>query len=111
MAGYLTEIAALFEAADSKYIKEPATQGLRSVVALAESTVSYFWFLFNEAPAYDRFRWCASHATREELAEWGNYRRAPSGRITFDQRILSNLESGLGGWGNAGAGIYDPPIR
>lgn len=107
VAGLLSEIAGLFEDADPKYVTNPGTQDLRARIADVEKTIPYFWFLFNAAPAYDRFNWSVHYATDEELKAWGSYRNAPSERIPFNQHIFSNFETGLSGWNNARVGIYD----
>lgn len=110
VAGLLTEVAALIESAPAKYVKEAGTASLREAVDRIPAELSYFWFLFNDPPLYDKFNWCVNHATDKELAKWGGYSGAPNGRIPFTQHVYSQLQQALGGGSNARCGEYVSPL-
>ena len=101
-------MSGLFEDAPSRFIKNAATDELRTLAAKAVATTPYFWFIFNEAPLYDRFNWAIHHATDELGIE--RYEDVPSKLVPFNQHILTSLEHGLGGWTNSRWGAYSPPI-
>jgi hypothetical protein len=106
----LDEVAALFEKAPSKYVANPQTDELRRATQAVPQTLPYFWFIFNEAPAYDKFNWAVNHATDDQLKQYGGYQGLPSALIPFNQHIYSSLGSGLGAWSNTRVGAYRPPI-
>ncbi|WP_156893738.1 hypothetical protein [Actinokineospora enzanensis] len=110
LAGILDELATLFESSPKKYIADPATAALRAATSAVPATVPYFWFLFNEAPLYDKFNWAIHHATDEQLKEFGGYAGVPSDLIPFNQHIYESLGQGLGGWSNVRVGQYISPV-
>jgi hypothetical protein len=111
VAGLLDEVTGLLERAPSKYMRNAGTSGLRRLTAKVPSEFSYFWFLFNDPPLYDRFNYCStSHVSNKELAEWGHYENVPKERVPFDQHIYSHLQSALNGWSNSRCGMYKPPL-
>jgi hypothetical protein len=71
----------------------------------------YFWFIYNDAPPYDKFTWAVSHGTDEQLKKYGGYIGLPSDLIPFNQHIYSTLQSGLMGWSNGRVGAYTPPLK
>jgi hypothetical protein len=111
VTGVLDEVVGLIEGAPSKYVTEARTGALRSLTASVLGDFAYFWFLFNDPPLYDRYNYCASHATDDELKAWGHYSNVPAERVTFDQHIYGHLQNALGGWSNARCGVYTSPIR
>ena len=70
----------------------------------------YFWFIYNDAPPYGKFNWAISHATDEQLKEYGGYIGLPTALIPFNQYIYESLGNGLSGWSNGRVGGYIPPI-
>lgn len=96
VAGIIDEIAGLFERAPAKYVQEAGTGALRSAIQKVASEFSYFWFLFNDPPLYDRFQYWVHHATDQEQAEWGHYSNVPKERVMFDQNIYGRLRQALG---------------
>jgi hypothetical protein len=111
LAGLLLEAARLIEGAPSRYISNAGTAELRALAESVDRRFPYFWFLFNDPPLYDRFNYCVSHATNEELEEWGSYENVPTERVPFNQHIYSHFESSLESWSNARGGTYESPIR
>jgi hypothetical protein len=98
LAGILEEVAGLFEAAPQKYIHDPGTTDIRALAALVPSDFPYFWFLFNEAPLYDKFKF---HRVNDQaLKTYASYQDLPSELVTFDLDIYGHLQSVLGGWSN-----------
>lgn len=110
VAGLLQEVANMIETAPPKYIEDAATDVLRNTTARVAVDFPYFWFLFNDPPLYDRFKYCLYTATSEELAKWGHYSSVPKERVTFDQHIYTHLQEALKGW-NGRVGDYASPIR
>ncbi|MFD0882988.1 hypothetical protein ACFQ08_00185 [Streptosporangium algeriense] len=111
VAGYLDEIAHLHENAPKAYIAEPGTGQLRRLAGEVPKKYSYFWFLFNDPPLYDKFIHCINRATEEEWKIYGHYANAPNDRIMFNQHIYEQLKQALKGWRNARVGTYTPPIQ
>ncbi|MFI7284710.1 hypothetical protein ACIBOV_31085 [Micromonospora chersina] len=110
VSGFLDEIACLHENAPNKYIADPATTQLRRLATEVPEKFSYFWFLFNEPPLYDKFTYCVNHASNEELDAWGHYSNAPNDRIVFNQHIYEHLKEAMSAWHNGRAGNYSPPV-
>ena len=109
-ASIIDEIALLFESAPSRYITDAGTDSLRkSTKAVAES-VSYFWFLDNEASLYDRFNWAVNHVDDADLSKYGGYAGIPSEKIKFEANIFMNFSNALGGWSNQRVGSYQSPL-
>ena len=110
VAGILDEFASLFEKAPKKYVANANAEELRKVVASVPASMPYFWFIYNEAPSYDKFNWAVHHATNEQLKKYGGYLGLPTALIPFNQHIHSSLSHGLSGWSNTRVGSYEPPI-
>lgn len=110
VAGILDEFATFFEAASEEYVKDPSTADLRAMTNEVRQSVSYFWFLFNEAPLYQKFKWAVSHATDQQLAESGGYRNLSSTLVQFDQHIYDTFGNSLVGQTNWKVGSYVPPL-
>jgi hypothetical protein len=110
LGSILDEVAGLFEAAPPKYIGEAGTAALRSLTSQIPQQFSYFWFLFNEAPLYDKFMYAVYHLTDAELAAFGGYANVPGERVPFDQNIYGHLQGAITSKSNARCGIYTPPF-
>ena len=109
VAGYLDEFARLFETASAEYVRDPKTQHLRTSVEDVEDTIPYFWFLFNEAPTYDKFNWASHRATDEQLADVAGYEELSTDLIPFQADVYENLRRGLLSWSNGRVGRYQGP--
>jgi hypothetical protein len=110
LAAILNEAASLFEVAPAKYMADPGTTALRAATARVPAEFSYFWFLFNDPPLWDRYNYCIHYATDDELAAWGGYENVPFDRVPFGQYIYDHLKHALGNWGNTRCGAYRPPL-
>lgn len=97
VAGLLDEAASLVESASPGYVTAPATEDIRALTAQVSREFGYFWFLLNEPPLYDRFRYCVDHATPEEVQQWGGYEHVPAARVPFNPRIYANFQTPLNG--------------
>jgi hypothetical protein len=109
LAAILDKVANFFEQAPGKYMADPGTANLRSAAARVPAEFPYFWFLWNDPPRYDRFNYCVSHATDEELAAWGGYERVPFERVPFSQHIYSHLQHAWEAGRTAGSGRIGHP--
>lgn len=110
LTGILEEIAGLLESAPEQYISDAGTTELRHLTNQTPQSFGYFWFIFNEAPLYDRFNYCTHHVSDEELTAIKHYSNIPSERIAFDMHIYSHLKNVLGGWSNGRCGVYTSPL-
>jgi hypothetical protein len=111
VAGLLDEIAGLLERAPSKYMRDAGTRSMRNLTANVAAQFTYFWFLYNDPPLYDKFNYCSTtHVSNEELAEWGHCGNVPKERVPFDQYIYSHLQHALNGWSNRRCGEYRSPL-
>lgn len=110
LATALDEIAGLVESAPPKYIADAETESIRAATRAVDSTVGYFWFLFNEPTTYDKFEWAVNHASDELLAEHGHYQQIPGKYIPFNQHIFDHFAKSLVGWSNQRVGDYTPPV-
>lgn len=95
LTGFLEEIARLLENAPPRFIANAGTTELRSLTSQTQQHFSYFWFIFNEAPLYDKYNYCIAQGNNEELAVLGHYRNIPGERIPFDMRIHAHLKHAL----------------
>jgi hypothetical protein len=111
VAGVLDEIASLHDNAPRKFISEPGTEQLHSLVSRVSTKYSYFWFLFNDPPLYDKFIHCVSHATEDEVVSYGHYSNAPNDLIMFNQSVYGHLKEALNGWHNVKVGTYTSPLQ
>ena len=89
---------------------DPGTADLRAATARVPAEFPYFWFLYNDPPLYDRFIYCVSHSSDEELKSWGSYVNVPFERVPFNQYIYSHFKNGLIGYSNRRCGEYRPPL-
>jgi hypothetical protein len=110
VAHTLGEIAALLDRAPARYYENSATTDLWMRINDVPVSFPYFWFLFNDPPLYDRFKYCIHHASLDDLKKWGSYANAPKEHIPFDQHIYSHLRDSLGNWSNNRWGIYRSPL-
>jgi hypothetical protein len=110
LAATLDEVAGLFERAPTKYMADPGTAELRASTTRVPADFPYFWFLFNDPPLYDRFIYCVSHASDEELKTWGSYVNVPLERVPFNQHIYGHFKDGLNGYSNRRCGAYRSPL-
>lgn len=110
LAGVFGELCGLYDDAPSRYIAEPGTTELRRLLEEVDRSVAYLWFVHNDAPPYDRFKWSIYFASEKELREFGGFSGVPSHLVSFDSSIYSNFRDGLSVWSNAKCGRYVPPI-
>ncbi len=110
LTGILEEIAGLLEKAPLRYISDAGTTELRSLTGQTQQRFNYFWFIFNEAPLYDKFNYCIHHVSDEELSTLKHYSNIPSKRITFDMHVYSHLKSALSSSFNGRCGNYTSPL-
>lgn len=110
LSGVLGEAASLIESAPTRYIADAGTGSLRAVVDQVPKEFAYFWFIFNEAPLWDKYKYATYQATNEELARLGHYSQVPSSLIRFDQDIYGHLRDALSGCHNSRCGTYRSPV-
>lgn len=110
VTGFLEEVAGGLENAPVRYISDAGTAELRSLTSQTAKRFSYFWFIFNEAPLWDKFNYCIHHVSDEELATFQHYSNIPSDRITFNMHIYRHLKDALGGSSNLRCGAYVSPL-
>jgi hypothetical protein len=110
LTGILKEIARLLENAPPQYISDAGTTELRHLTNQTPQSFDYFWFIFNEAPLYDKFNYCIHHVSDEELAAIKYYSNVSSERIPFDMHIYGHLKNALSGWSNGRCGEYISPL-
>lgn len=110
IAALLDEITSLFEAAPTKYIKSAGTNSIRQLTNIVPHQLPYFWFLFNEAPLYDRFNYCIFLATAEETQPLTSYRDVSGTKVPFNSHVYQNLNDALMGWTNPKWGRYESPL-
>jgi hypothetical protein len=111
LAGILDEIAGLIEAAPVENVRDAATAEIRALTTSVPKDFPYFWFLFNEAPLYDKFNYAIHHVDDEELAKYSDYEGVPSDVVTFDHDIYRHLSSAIGAWSNIRVGRYESPLE
>jgi hypothetical protein len=111
IAGMLDEVATLIEDAPVKFVAQAGTDELRPLITEVPRRYSYFWFLFNDPPLYDKFQYCSAHVSPEELQNLGHYSNVPNERVPFDQHICEHLKQALSGWSNNKCGVYTSPLR
>jgi hypothetical protein len=110
LSSILDEVAGLFEAAPPKYIADAGTASLRSLTSQVPQQFSYFWFLLNEAPLYDKFMYAVYHLSDAELAAYGGYANVPGEQVPFDQNIYGHLQGAIRSQSNARCGVYRSPL-
>lgn len=110
VAGIVDEIASCLEVAPKVSIADPGTTEVRTLRTEPDTRFSYFWFIFNDAPSYDRFNHAIHHTSDEQLKKYGGYLGVPSSDIEFDMHIYGHLKSALSGWSNGRVGQYIPPL-
>ncbi|RPK39925.1 hypothetical protein EES40_23745 [Streptomyces sp. ADI93-02] len=111
MASLLQEVTGLTDRAPRKHYADSGTADLWSAIRSVSVDFPYFWFLFNDAPLYDRYLYCIHHASAEDLAEWGGYEGVPLEKVPFNQHIYSHFSDSLNGWSNIRWGSYLPAVR
>jgi hypothetical protein len=110
LTGILEEIAGLLEDAPPRFIADAGTTELQRLTSQTQQRFNYFWFIFNEAPLYDKYNYCIEHVNDEELAALGHYRNIPSERIPFDKRIHAHLKHALADSFNVRCDKYISPL-
>lgn len=108
--GLVEEIASVLEQAPAKYIADPATGDVRRRARAIPTEFPYFWFVFNEAPLWDKFNHFI-HASQTDRNRYREYSEVPTSAVLFDQHIYGHLQRALGGWENRVAGIYVSPLQ
>lgn len=111
LAGLLDETALLHESAPKRYIKDAGTAALRQAIAMVPQTFSYFWFLYNAPPLYDKYQYATNYLTEELWQALGGYQNVPDGDVVFDQDIYRHLQNALNGWWNVRCGQYTSPLH
>lgn len=110
LSGIFGEVATLLEGAPDTYITDPGTASLRRVCDEVPTKFSYFWFLFNEAPLYDKYQYAIHHVSDKDLATYGHFSGVPSERVPFNHNIYGQLQGALSGWENKRCGVYKSPL-
>ncbi|ROO61533.1 hypothetical protein EDC02_3472 [Micromonospora sp. Llam0] len=110
LTGVIEEAVKLLDNAPKRYIANPGTSTLHNLIEATPIGFSYFWFVFNDAPLWDKFKYATYRATNEELTQFGHYSKIPSDRIKFDNDILGHLSDSLGNAYSARCGQYVSPI-
>lgn len=110
LAGFFDEISSLIEAAPPKYVKKAGTEDLRELTRSVPATIEYLWFIYNEAPLYDRFNHAIHHVNDVDLARFGGYEGVPSSLIKFNSQIYGTFKRRLDGWSNDRVGKYEPQL-
>jgi hypothetical protein len=110
LTGILEEVAGLLENAPPRYISDAGTTELRSLTNQTHQSFNYFWFIFNEAPLYDKLIYCIHHVSNKELATLKHYHNIPSKKVPFNMSIYSHLKDALSGWSNERCGDYISPL-
>ncbi|OBE94324.1 hypothetical protein A5776_23390 [Mycolicibacterium elephantis] len=110
LAGILDEMAGLFEAAPELYIRDAGTDDIRKLAAAVSNDFPYFWFLFNEAPLYDKFNFAVHHVDDKDLAKYGGFEGVPGELVPFDYDIYRHLDTAINGWSNQRVGVYRSPL-
>lgn len=111
LAGVLDEVAGFFDSAPKMYIEDAATSGLRRLTTSVYTSFSYFWFLFNRPPLWDKYNYAIYHVDDAALAIYGGYVNIPDSVVPFDWDIPRHLASAIGGWRNARLGVYLSPLE
>jgi hypothetical protein len=107
MRGILEEVADMFDAAPPEYISDPGTGDLHALIDAVPDRFSYFWFISNRAPLFDRFE----HAVRVGPDENGGYIDIPDDVIRFEWNTYEQLKKAMTGQSVPATGMrYDPPI-
>lgn len=110
MASVVTEVAELHKHAPSKYITDPGCDELLHLAGQVSTRFPYFWFIYNEAPLWDKYNYALHYLTDDQIRDYGGVAKIPSNVVPFNQHILSHLSSALNGWGNARIGQYVSPL-
>lgn len=104
------EISDMLEGAPSRYLADPGTSEVRKLLQAVTGRFDYFWFVFNDAPLYDRWIFGVNEASDEELIAAGGFAGLATDKIKFDSGILEHLRHALTSWGNSRVGPYMPPF-
>jgi len=89
----LEEVADMYDSAPARYVKSAPTQSLRKWIELVPERFSYFWFVSNRAPLWDRFE----HAVRVSPDASGGYADLPDEGIKFEWNTYERLRKALVG--------------
>jgi hypothetical protein len=108
MAGFIDEAASVIEGAPKRYVSDPGAAAVRTLSQAVPEKFSYFWFINNEAPLWDKFYW-AIHATPEERAPYPSFAAVPTSVVTFNQHIYGQLQSAING-GSSSLGTCPSPL-
>lgn len=111
LTGLMEEIAGLLEHAPLQHIADAGTNEIRNLTGQTSQQFNYFWFIFNDAPLYDKFNYCIHHVSEEELATVGHYSNIPSERVPFQKHVYGHLQEVLVGWSNRRCGFYISPLQ
>lgn len=105
------EVADMLDAAPRRYLAEAGTSPIRALLDEVEQRFNYFWFVYNDAPLYDRYIYAINEASDEELGKVGGYPSLSTDNIKFDAAILEHLRHTLRSWNNLRVGAYRSPLR
>lgn len=106
----LEEICFVIDRAPSEYFAEAGTSELHLLLDQIPARYGYFWFVWNEAPLWDKYNHAVVHATDEQLRQAGGFAGLGSSEVKFDYNILGHFKSGLTSWSNLRVGNYRPPF-
>jgi hypothetical protein len=110
MAGYIDEAAMLLESAPDRYVVDPGTGSVRAASGHVARELGYFWFIYNDAPLYDRFYYWI-HAEQADRDKYPAYADVPSDVVMFNQHVYSHFTSGLNDAFSPIASYYSPLRR
>jgi hypothetical protein len=108
ITGLIEEFAGLLEAAPPDYFTDPGTRDLRQLTQQVPRRFSYFWFLFNPPPLWDKFNYACT-LSEEELSTYPNYAQIPDTLIPFDKDVYGHLRAALSTRWHPVVGQYVPP--
>lgn len=110
LAGITDEVCALIENAPSRFIAAANTAPVRRAAEEIRSTLDYFWFVFGEPAAYDRFNFACAHLKPADRERIGSYLAVPAADVPFDMHIYSRFSNAINGWNNRLWGSYASPV-
>jgi hypothetical protein len=107
--GYLDEVLHVLTSAPHKYIKTFPEKTYKDLIFNTLEDYSYFWFLSEKPPAYDKFRIAPGTLANEKNPQ--AFLEVPDEDVLFDYAIYERFIQSLSGWSNFVGFVYESPLK
>lgn len=110
-AGFLQELTEALDNIKAEYWPKGSSSNVKKLLKELDDRYSYFWFIFNGPSDYDKYMYCQTMMSDDELEKIGkDYRMVEPSIVTFEKDIYKRFSDSLPHRNSGRVGKYISPI-